>query len=160
MFLNFPHPSPDPQLNGWFVEPNGRLLWSEFHILKDLLSWGQDLGIGHSRWFLLLICLVSFLGAEVRQESQKSLCRHLVCRDRVNAFGRDLASVGYFGARILMGQLLIVIRLYALLVVLGRKFIVDVAYERDAHLGRIVAPEHVADEVGLDLHLYHLESTA
>lgn len=47
--------------------------------------------------------------------------------------------------------------MYALLVVLGREFIVDVAYESDAHLGGIVAPEHVADEVGLDLHLYHLE---
>lgn len=118
------------------------------------------MGIGHSRWFLLLTRLVSFFNAEVRQEGQKSLCRHLIWRGRVNAFGRDLASVGYFRVRILMDQLLIVIRLYALLVVLGRKFIVDVAYERDAHLGRIVAPEHVADEVGLDLYLYHLESTA
>lgn len=66
----------------------------------------------------------------------------------------------YFCARILMDQLLVVVRLYALLVVLGRKLIVDIAYESDAHLGRIVAPEHVADEVGLDLHLYHFESAS
>lgn len=43
------------------------------------------------------------------------------------------------------------------LVVLWRQLVVNVSYQCDAHLSRVVAPQHVADEVRLDLHLYHLK---
>lgn len=45
-------------------------------------------------------------------------------------------------------------------VILGRQLIVDIPYQAYPHLGRVVAPQHVADEVRLDLRLHHLEGAA
>ena len=42
-------------------------------------------------------------------------------------------------------------------VVLWWQLVVDVSYKRDAHLGRIVAPQDIADKMRLHLHLHHLK---
>jgi hypothetical protein len=46
------------------------------------------------------------------------------------------------------------------LLVVRRHLVVDVAYQRYPHLGRVVASENVADEVGLDLHVHLLHALA
>ena len=42
-------------------------------------------------------------------------------------------------------------------VILRRQFVVNISYQGYPHLGRVIAPEHVTDEVCLDLHLHHLQ---
>ncbi len=46
------------------------------------------------------------------------------------------------------------------LIILWRQLIINIPYQADAHLGGVVPAQHVADEVGLDLHLHHLEGAA
>lgn len=44
-------------------------------------------------------------------------------------------------------------------IILRRKFIVNVTDQADPHLGGIIASQHIADEVCLNLHLHHFECT-
>lgn len=45
------------------------------------------------------------------------------------------------------------------LLVIHGHLIIDVPYQRYPHLGGVIPPQHVADEVCLDLHLHHFKST-
>lgn len=40
------------------------------------------------------------------------------------------------------------------LFIVRRHLVVNIADQRDSHLGAVVAAKHIADEMGLDLHLY------
>lgn len=42
------------------------------------------------------------------------------------------------------------------LIIFWREFVIDIPYKADPHLGGVIPPQHVADEVCLDLHLDHL----
>lgn len=44
-------------------------------------------------------------------------------------------------------------------VILGRQLIINVSYQADPHLGGIIAPQYVADEMSLNLHLHHFQCT-
>jgi len=43
--------------------------------------------------------------------------------------------------------------------IIRRHLIVDIANQRYPHLRRIVAPQHIANEMCLYLHLHHFQST-
>lgn len=44
-------------------------------------------------------------------------------------------------------------------VILRRELIINIPDEAYPHLGGIISPQHIADEVRLDLHLHHLQRT-
>lgn len=46
------------------------------------------------------------------------------------------------------------------LIILWWQFVINVSYQGDAHLSRVVPPQDVTDKVGLHLHLNHLEGAA
>ncbi len=50
--------------------------------------------------------------------------------------------------------------MHMLLFIIRRHLIVDVAYQRYPHLCGIIAPQHIADEMCLYLHLHHLQGSS
>lgn len=44
--------------------------------------------------------------------------------------------------------------------IVRRHLIVDIPYQRYPHLRRVIAPQHITDEMCLYLHLHHLQSTS
>jgi len=43
------------------------------------------------------------------------------------------------------------------LIVIHRHLIINIPYQRNSHLCCIISPQHITDEMSLDLHLYHLQ---